>query len=139
MIGPDSDGTLTEVTQLVKELNLNVKFTGKLPKEEWLKLAKEYNIFINTTNFDNTPLSVIEAMALGLPVVSTNVGGMPYLIKDRLDGLLVKPNNVDEMSDAVTEILDNYELRERIIKSMQKKVKQFDWQNVKHRWKALLS
>lgn len=139
MVGPDSDGTLTEVKQLVKELNLNVKFTGKLPKEEWLKLAKEYNVFINTTNFDNTPLSVIEAMALGLPVVSTNVGGMPYLIKDHLDGLLVKPNNVDEMSDAVTEILDNYELRERIIKSMQEKVNQFDWQNVKHKWKALLS
>lgn len=139
MVGPDSDGTLKEVKRLVKELNLNVKFTGKLSKEEWSKLSENYNFFINTTNYDNTPLSVIEAMALGLPVVSTNVGGMPYLIEDGVDGILVEPNNIDEMTTAIVNLLENDELRERIIKNMQEKVIQFNWENVKLKWKDLLS
>ena len=68
-----------------------MNFTGKLSKQEWRDLSKDYNVFINTTNFDNTPVSVIEAMALGIPVVSTNVGGLPFLITDKVDGVLVEP------------------------------------------------
>lgn len=139
MVGPDSDGTLKEVKGLAKALNLNVKFTGKLSKEEWSKLSENYNFFINTTNYDNTPLSVIEAMALGLPVVSTNVGGMPYLIEDGVDGILVEQNNIDEMTTAIVNLLENDELRERVIKNMQEKVIQFNWENVKLKWKDLLS
>ena len=80
MIGPDVDGSLTKVKDLARKKNLDVNFTGKLSKPEWINYSKDFNVFINTTNFDNTPVSVIEAMALGLPVVSTNVGGMPFLI-----------------------------------------------------------
>lgn len=139
MVGPDTDGTLKEVKQLAKELNLNVNFTGKLSKIEWIELSRDYNIFINTTNYDNMPLSVIEAMALGLPIVSTNVGGMPYLIENGVDGLLVRPNNVYEMSNAVIEIVCNIELRENLIKNMRKNSVKFDWKNVRIKWKKLLS
>ena len=82
MVGPDSDGTLKKAKKLAKQLEVDVQFPGKLSKPEWVKLAQDYNIFINTTNFDNMPVSVIEGMALGMVVVSTNVGGMPYLIKN---------------------------------------------------------
>src|SRR5690606_8905459 len=94
MVGLDADGTLKDVTALAEDLNVEVTFTGKLPKQDWVRLAEDYNIFINTTTIDNTPVSVIEAMALGLPVVSTNVGGMPFLIKDKHHGLLVDSNAV---------------------------------------------
>ena len=94
MVGPDNDGSLLEVKKLANKLQVDVKLTGKLNKTEWINLAKDYNIFINTTNFDNMPVSVIEAMALGLIIVSTNVGGMPFLIKNKKNGLLVPPNNV---------------------------------------------
>jgi len=138
MVGPDSDGSLSETKQLADELNLEVKFTGKLTKSEWIKLAEEYNVFINTTNFDNTPLSVIEAMALGLPIVSSNVGGMPYLIEHNVDGLLVSPNNDEVMSKAICRIMEHPLERENLIKNARFKVEQFDWEKVKTLWTQIL-
>src|SRR5690606_38542779 len=52
MVGPDADGSMEAVKQLATNLGVSVTFTGKLPKKDWLALAKDYNIFINTTNFD---------------------------------------------------------------------------------------
>ncbi len=138
MVGPDSDGTLAEVKALAKAFNVEVKFTGKLTKPEWTALAKDYNVFINTTNFDNTPVSVMEAMALGLPIVSTNVGGMPYLIDHGVDGLLVPPNDVDAMVNAIIQLFDNVTKREQLITNARKKVENFDWGVVRCQWREVL-
>ncbi|NNL16412.1 MAG: glycosyltransferase family 4 protein, partial [Flavobacteriaceae bacterium] len=101
MVGPEVDGSMSKAKKLAKELGIKVTFTGKLPKEDWIELSKNYNIFINTTNFDNMPLSVLEAMALGLPVVSTNVGGIPFLMQDNMDGYLVGKNDVSGMANKI--------------------------------------
>ncbi|WP_431135854.1 glycosyltransferase family 4 protein [Psychroserpens mesophilus] len=138
MVGPDTDGSRQYVENLANSLNLTVKFTGKLEKKDWIDLSKNYNIFINTTNFDNTPVSVIEAMALGLPIVSTNVGGIPYLIEDGVDGLLVEPNQVNEMNSAVVSLIKDFEKRKVLIENARKKAEKFDWNQVKLLWiKAL--
>ena len=134
MVGPDSDGSLALVKQLAKNLNVNVRFTGKLSKKEWLELAKDYNIFINTTNFDNMPVSVIEAMALGLPIVSTNVGGMSYLISNGNDGLLVEPNDEVKFVTAIKKLVDQPTETEQMVVNARKKVEQFDWEVIKHSW-----
>ena len=139
MVGPDADGSQKAVEALAQDLNLNVTFTGKLEKIQWIKLARDYNIFINTTNLDNTPLSVIEAMALGVPVVSTNVGGMPYLITHNGDGLLVQPNHADDMSSAVVSIFRNSEKRDHIIENARKKVEKFNWIHIKSLWHKALN
>ena len=139
MVGPDSDGTLKEIQQLALELNLDVEFTGKLTKKEWILVSKNSNIFINTTNFDNTPVSVIEAMALGLPIVSTNVGGLPFLITDSEDGLLVEPQNINAMVDAIMRLTLDNELRNSLILNARGKVENFDWKVVKPKWEILLS
>ena len=70
---------------LVKESGMqeNVLFKGKMSKKEWIEISKNYHIFLNTTNVDNLPVSVIEAMALGMIIVSTNAGGVPFLIDDK--------------------------------------------------------
>ena len=60
-----------------------------MKKSSWINLSKDCDIFINTTNYDNMPISVIEAMALGLPIVSTNAGGLKYFHDDGEDALLV--------------------------------------------------
>ena len=139
MVGPDSDGSYKEVKYLCAELNVEVIFTGKLPKEEWLALAKNYNVFINTTNFDNMPVSVVEAMALGLVVVSTNVGGIPYLINNTHDGILVEKDNLSQMVEAIINLSKSEANTISIALNARKKIENFNWEKIKIDWFKILS
>lgn len=138
MVGPEKDGSLSETKAYAKELNVDVAFTGKLTKEEWITLSKNYNVFINTTNFDNMPVSVLEAMALGFPVVSTNVGGLPYMISNNTNGLLVEPKSSSDMIEAILKLNTDVNLRAKISDNARKYAKQFDWQIVKGFWFELI-
>lgn len=139
MVGPENDGSLELTKKYAEKKNVPVNFTGKLSKKEWIKLSEAYNIFINTTNIDNTPVSVIEAMALGLPVVSTNVGGMPFLIEHGIDGMLVAPNNVNAFKLAIMRLMENSEDTLKMSENARRKVEQFDWEIVKEKWISLLA
>lgn len=140
MIGPDRDGSLSDIKKLVTELDLDssVEFTGVLDKEQWHKKSEDYDIFINTTNFDNTPVSVMEVMALGLPVISTNVGGLPYLLKDKEDSILVEKNDIQSMTKAIDSLLSSEEKVVAMTKKARTKVEGFDWTIVKQKWEAIL-
>ena len=138
MVGPDKDGTLKDVKHLINTYDLqdSVEITGVLSKDEWHKKSEEFDIFINTTNVDNTPISVIEAMALGLPVVSTNVGGLPYLIDDNKDGVLVDKEQPILMAKKIIEIIE--ENKSSFAKMARCKVENFDWSVVRKQWLKLL-
>lgn len=138
MVGPFLDDSYQETVDLVKKYNLedSVEFTGVLTKEDWHKKATEYDIFINTTNFDNTPISVIEAMALGLTVVSTNVGGMPYLIDDKVNGLLVDKEDTLKMTNAIVAILKGK--YPTLATKARAKAETFDWEIIKYKWFKIL-
>ncbi|MEP3837187.1 MAG: glycosyltransferase family 4 protein [Algibacter sp.] len=138
MVGPDSDGSLKKVQDYAQKLNVDVRFTGKLSKLEWIKLSEAYNIFINTTNFDNMPISVIEAMALGLPIVSTNVGGMPFLIENYKNGLLVPPNSSGLFVEAIQEIINNPQETNQIIKEARLFAEKLDWNIIEKQWVKVL-
>ena len=138
MVGPDKDGSLERCKKIAAEASLPIKFTGRLSKSEWIDLSEEYDIFINTTNFDNTPVSVIEAMALGLPVVTTNVGGIPYLLENKRDALLVKPNDADAICESVISLIEDPKTAVYLVRNARKKVEKFDWEEVKHLWFRIL-
>ncbi|MCH2195586.1 glycosyltransferase family 4 protein [Kordia sp.] len=138
MVGPRKDDSFEKTQQLAKELDVEVTFTGRLSKEDWISLSEDYDIFINTTKFDNTPVSLIEAMALGIPIVSTNVGGIPYLINDQKDGILVNPNNPIEMIFHIKKLVTTPEIAQQLSQNARKKAESFDWEIVKEQWKSLL-
>tara|TARA_R110002050_G_scaffold74772_4_gene160170 strand:+ start:75757 stop:76767 length:1011 start_codon:yes stop_codon:yes gene_type:complete len=138
MIGPENDGSLKKAKAYAVKLNVAVKFTGKLSKQGWIELSKDCNIFINTTNFDNMPVSVIEAMALGLPVVSTNVGGLSFLIENKKEGLLVEPNDINAFVNALKKVLSNTEETNTMVLNARKKVACLDWKVVKKQWFSVL-
>ena len=140
MVGPDKDGSMQNVKDLAAQYGLTeqLKITGKMTKPDWHRLSEEYDIFISTTNFDNTPVSVIEAMALGLPVVSTNVGGVPYLIENGRDGLLCEKANAEDMAEKIIQLVSSPEKSKEICVNARKKVESFDWEVVKKQWKNIL-
>ena len=138
MVGPEKDGSLEQCKIYANSLGLDVVFTGSLTKHEWITLSKYYNIFINTTHFDNMPVSVVEAMALGLPVISTQVGGMPYLIDNGTDGLLVADNDLDGFIKAILEVKTNEEKTKQMVEKARLKASTFNWDVVKKMWKGLL-
>jgi len=140
MVGPDKDGSTQECLQLAATLNItsHINFTGLLSKTEWIKLAVSHDIFINTSNFDNLPVSIIEAMALGFPVVSTNAGGIPFLIEDGIDGLLVENNNLERMLNAIKTILSDNHLAKELSENARSTACSFDYPNVADKWKKLL-
>ncbi|MFD2567772.1 glycosyltransferase family 4 protein [Pseudotenacibaculum haliotis] len=138
MVGPVIDDSFKKTQQKVKEYGMtdDVEYTGTLSKEVWVKRSEEFDIFINTTNFDNTPVSVMEAMALGLPVVSTNVGGMPFLIENNVDGMLVEKENAEEMTNAIKKLLKTDSTA--LVDKARSKAESFGWEQVKTKWFEIL-
>ena len=138
MVGPDKDGSLQTTKDFADSIGVAVNFTGQLAKEDWWKLASEHDIFINTTHFDNTPVSVMEAMTLGLPVVSTNVGGIPFLLSDNENALLVDDNDTKAMVESVQKLIENPEKAIFLANNARNFIEQMDWQVVKKQWADLL-
>jgi len=140
MVGPDKDGSLAEVRRRIAERGLDghITLAGLLTKAAWIARAAEYDLFINTTTVDNQPVSVIEAMALGLPVISTDVGGLPYLIEDRLDGILVPPDNAEAFCEAIERLLAEPETARALARRARAKAETHDWETVKEQWFGII-
>ncbi|MFY7937417.1 MAG: glycosyltransferase family 4 protein [Flavobacterium sp.] len=139
MVGPDKDGSLRTTKSYAAAIGVVVNFTGQLAKEDWWQLACDHDVFINTTHFDNTPVSVMEAMALGLPVVSTNVGGIPYLLTDKENALLVADSDAFAMAAALCSLLDDQQKASDLALNARHFIAQMDWDLVKEAWKQVLS
>lgn len=138
MVGPDKDGSLIETKRKADELGLRVNFTGQLSKEAWWQVGADHDVFINTTHFDNTPVSVLEAMALGLAVVSTNVGGIPFLLTHEETALLVADGQVEEMCVAIENTIQNPTASFLRTQQARVLVEKMDWQVIKEQWNSLL-
>ena len=142
MIGPDKgDGSLQKTRERAGRLGVDtaVDFRGAVPKANVPDALADGDIFFNTSHFDNTPVSVIEAMACGLPVVTTNVGGIPYLLEHGKTALLVQPGNVGEMAAAVTRLVTDPDLAAQFSANGRKLAESFDWEVVLPQWCRLLN
>jgi len=141
MVGPEKGDGSFELTQKVAQdlgVQGRVEYLGPVPKAKVPEALQRGDIFINTTNVDNTPVSVMEAMACGLCVVTTNVGGLPYLLEDGADALLVSPDDPHAMAQAIRRLKDDANLPGLLSKNARKKVEVFDWSNVLPQWELLL-
>lgn len=141
LVGPDKDGSLAELRKFVDDLDLThkVKFTGLLSLQEWTSLSKDYDIFINTTNVDNTPVSVIEAMALGMPIVSTDVDGIPFLLEDKRTALLVPPMDKLSFVNAIKLLLKKDELSNKLSTNARSKAETFHQTPILVKWVSLIN
>ncbi len=141
MVGPFTEPAYSDCVRFVKENSLekSVTFSGLLHKKDWIAMAGKYNLFINTTNLDNAPVSMMEAAALNLPMVSTNVGGIPYLFENNKEAVLVDPDNEIAFSEAVVTLFRNDTTCKLMTENARKKVEGMGWGNVVKDWQILFT
>ncbi len=111
-------------------LDTCVRFAGRLDRESMAKLFREADVMLNPSLTDNMPNSVLESLASGVPVVSTNVGGVPYVVKDGSTALLVPPAEPTLMAAAVMKMLDDIDLWRKISLAGLAEVQQYSWKQV---------
>jgi glycosyltransferase involved in cell wall biosynthesis len=140
MIGPDKgDGTLKSAQLVRKELGLQerISIVGGISKSDVAKWLNQGDIFLNSTNVDNTPVSVLEAMACGLCVISTKVGGIPYLLENERNALLVPPGDERAMAEGVLRILREPGLAGQLSKNARLKAETYDYSRIIPKWEEL--
>ena len=140
MIGPEKDGSLKKCLELSDKYKLNqkIEFVGYLRKIEWLELAKDHDIFINTSTIDNMPVSILEMMALGLPIISTNVGGIPFILESRKNSLLVENNDSKNMASKIKYLINEPKICAKIALNALNSLKPFSANLVVSEWVKII-
>jgi glycosyltransferase involved in cell wall biosynthesis len=124
--------------QLARELNLhNVKFTGQIEHEKVPALYDAADIYLNGSEIDNQPLSLLEAFACGLPVVTTNAGGIPDIVTHERTGLLVQRGDYKAMADGALRLLKDAELTRAITAQALEECHKYGWDAVRGKWLGL--
>ena len=114
-----------------------VTFSGRLDRDRMAELYRSASAMINPSRVDNMPNSVLEAMASGIPVVSTDVGGIPFIVRDGITGLLCRPGDHAAMAAAVKRILRDQPLAARLRDAALIEVQQYTWSRVRATWLEL--
>lgn len=129
--GPDRQALET----LAQDLGVadGVAFAGRVENTEMPALYQTADIAINPSLVDNMPISILEALASGVPVVSTDVGGVPFLVEDGKTALLVPPGDPTQMAAAVLRILSDISLRAAMTQAGLTHARQFAWQSVREK------
>ena len=122
--------------RLVSGLALrNVRFSGAVPPEAMGRFYDEADVYLNAPNIDNMPTSIIEAFAAGLPVVSTDAGGIPWIIRDGENGLLVPRDDDAAMAAAARRLLDDPALVRSLTGAARAEVlTRYTWPAVEQQW-----
>jgi glycosyltransferase involved in cell wall biosynthesis len=97
------------------------------------------DVYLNTPSVDNMPISILEAFACGLPVISTNTGGIPYIVENAKTGLLVEDNDHCGLADAALLLFQDTGLAARLTAAARIEVSKYSWQNVREGWKQSYS
>jgi glycosyltransferase involved in cell wall biosynthesis len=142
MIGPDKgDGSLGRMLKQAEALEVRdqIQIIAGIPHAEIPVHLDRNDIFINSSNYDTAPRSLLEAMANGLCIVSTNIGGVPWLVEDELEALLVPPGDPPAMAAAVRRILVEPGLAARLSENARRKSESYDWPMILPQWEKLFS
>ena len=124
-----------EVRSMVNDLRLrNVLFMKHLSHEELVEAYDQNDIFLNTSSFDNQPVTILEALASGIPIISTNAGGIPYVFEDAEIGYLVPVNDHEAMAEKALTLLKNPQTVRHMSERSQTFTQRFCWPSVISLW-----
>ena len=140
MAGQDK-GMLQDVHRLaqVHGLGERVRFPGFLDALGKQREFESHDIFINTSRVDNMPVSLAEAAAAGLPIVTTAVGGIPYVFRHEHSALFVTDGDAAAMARAVQRLVEHPDLTATLSRNGRKEAESCDWAQVKPGWEQLFN
>jgi len=140
MVGPDK-GLLDAAKQLIKEKKLknSVYTVGPVPNQELFSYYQSHEVFLNTTSYESFGVAVLEAASCGIPIVSTQVGEIPYMWKQGEEMLMVDDFEPEHFAEHVIKIFEDKELASLLSLNACKKAKTFDWEIIKPFWLNLFN
>lgn len=123
---------LPGMQEKLKELSLerNVKFFGPIENKEIPKILTKTDIFVLPSYSEGFPLTIIEALSMGCPVIATAVGGIPEVINDEENGLLIEPKSSEALQEAIEKLINNPDLYKKIQKNTSKVYEQFSGEKI---------
>lgn len=127
------DGTQRKFLEgMIKELLLEkvVIFKGTIQNTEVPHQLSQADVFVLPSLSEGFPNVILEAMAAGLPIVATNVGGLAEIIKDKENGYLVEPKNPEQLAQKLLLILENPEIQKNMSYMNIQKAKEYSWESV---------
>jgi L-malate glycosyltransferase len=114
-----------------------VRFVGKVDPERMPDLCADHDIFLNASVVDNQPVSILEAFASGLPVVSTPAGDIPAMVRHNQTGLIVAPNDPASLASAINRLITNPREALRMAALAREEVMRYTWAAVRDQWSAV--
>jgi len=121
--------------RLAKQLELrNFVFTGLVAPSEMPKLYDAADVFLNSSNIDNMPGSILESFASGVPVVTTDAGGIPYMVSHERTGLLVARDDHEALAQASLRLLKDPEFASAMTKRAYEELAKYTWPAVRVEW-----
>ena len=122
-----------ELEELISELKLDnrVRLMGTIPHEQIAGFLNQADVFVLPSLSEGLGIAIIEAMACGIPVIGTNVDGIPDIIKDNDNGVLVPPGDAEALAGAIDKLLQDEELRGRlVVRGLEEVEQRFQWKNI---------
>jgi glycosyltransferase involved in cell wall biosynthesis len=130
---------LEALRALAQELGIGeaVDFCGRLDRERMAELYRTACVVVNPSRVDNMPNSVLEAMASGVAVVTTDVGGIPFIVRDGVTGLLVPAGEPAAVAAALRRVLRDSECAQQLRAAALLEVQQYTWPRIRQQWAAV--
>jgi L-malate glycosyltransferase len=125
-------GDLEELARVLKLRN--TEFVGKISFKEMHGIYDSADIYLNSSNIDNMPGSIIESFASGLPVVTTDAGGIPFIVSDEVTGLMTPRGDYEQMAASAIRLLEDPALVTRLTTAALLECEKYCWNAVRDQW-----
>jgi len=131
LVGKDH-GYKEELLRQAKNLGVSdvVEFKGFVPDAELIEYMRKSNVFVLPSLYEGMPSVLFEAMSLGKPVVATKVGGIPEIIENRRNGILVEPGSSAQLAEAIIELIGDEAYARKLGIEGKESVKKYSWESI---------
>lgn len=120
------------------DVDKRIIFRGNIPHNKISLYLKAADVFVLASLYEGLPHTILEAMIVGVPIVATNIGGIPEVIEDIKEGLLFKPGDLLDLEDSISRLLEDRATALKLVENSKQKLKQFSFGLLEEKITAIL-